>query len=555
LYGTTGGLGFSSGNGTVFRVNPDGSDFTTLYSFTGGNDGAGPRDLVLLGQTLYGTAETGNSVLSNGTLFSISADGTRFTILHSFSGNSDGANPQAGLFLSGNTLYGTTQYGGSSGNGTVFVVRTNGAGYTNLYGFSNGNSDGANPAAGLILSGDVLFGTTANGGSADAGIVFAVTTDGTGFTNLYSFTDGNDGAYPAAGLVLSGNSLYGTTSSGGSEYGGTVFAIHTDGTGLTNLHSFDEYSGDGSGSVAGLILSGNTLYGTTEQGGINGGYGTVFAVNTDGTGYTSLYGFGNDGANPVAGLVLSGSTLYGTMEYDQGAVFFEHGPFGGGTVFAVNTNGTDYTNLCYGANPVAGLVLSGNTLFGTMSDILFGGAGTVFKVSTDGTGFTNVYSFAGGNDGANPQAGLILAGNTLYGTAYSGGSKGHGTVFAVNTDGTGFTTLHSFTGGSDGANPKAGLILSGNTLFGTTSAGGSSGEGTVFSLSLPSPQLTITPLGANVLLTWPAILNHYTLESATNLVPPVIWSLDPTAPVVIAGQIVVANPITGSQMFFRLQQN
>ena len=177
--------------------------------------------------------------MSNGTLFSISADGTRFTILHSFSGNSDGANPQAGLFLSGNTLYGTTQYGGSSGNGTVFVVSTNGAGYTNLYSFSNGNSDGANPAAGLILSGDVLFGTTANGGSADAGTVFAVTTDGTGFTNLYSFTDGNDGAYPAAGLVLSGNSLYGTTSSGGSEYGGTVFAIHTDGTGLTNLHSFD----------------------------------------------------------------------------------------------------------------------------------------------------------------------------------------------------------------------------------------------------------------------------------------------------------------------------
>jgi uncharacterized repeat protein (TIGR03803 family) len=139
-------------------------------------------------------------------------------------------------------------------------------------------------------------------------------------------------------------------------------------------------------------------------------------------------------------------------------------------------------------NPQAGLILSGTTLYGTTT----GGSwdqGTVFAVSTDGTGFTNLHSFNYSfiyNNGANPQAGLILSGNTLYGTAVNGGSSGYGTVFAVHTDGTGFTNLHSFNPSlaSDGANPYAGLILSGNTLYGTASVGGSSGQGTVFSLSL-----------------------------------------------------------------------
>jgi len=138
-----------------------------------------------------------------------------------------------------------------------------------------------------------------------------------------------------------------------------------------------------------------------------------------------------------------------------------------------------------GANPNGGLILSNNTLYGTAAAGGSSGVGTVFAFNTDGTGFTNLHSFTGGSDGANPIGGLILSGNTLYGTAYSGGSWASGTVFAVNTDGTGFTNLHSFTGGSDGANPIGGLILSSNTLYGATRNGGSSGNGTAFSLPLP----------------------------------------------------------------------
>jgi len=234
-----------------------------------------------------------------------------FTNLHNFTLVSDGGYPYAGLIISGNTLYGTAVSGGSSDDGTVFKINTDGSGFTNLHNFSL-VSDGANPYAGLIISGNILYGPAAYGGSSGAGTVFALNTDGTGFTNLHSLT-GGDGANPYARLVLSGNTLYATAYGGGSLGYGTVFAVNTDGTDVTNLHSFN-YS-DGANPLAGLILSGNTLYGTTAYAG-SLGKGTVFAVNTDGTGFTNLHSFtttppiGNnsDGANPYAGMIVAGNT-------------------------------------------------------------------------------------------------------------------------------------------------------------------------------------------------------------------------------------------------------
>jgi len=318
--------------------------------------------------------------------------------------------------------------------------------------YTSTNSDGCGPYAGLILSGNTLYGTANSGGSGDAGTVFRVNTDGTDFTNLYNCTDTSTNGYdPNAGFILSGNTLYGTTMYGGSSGGGTVFAINTDGTGFTNLCNFTEiygpYDTNSYGFLpnTGLVLSGNTLYGTANFGG-SWSYGTVFAVKTDGTGFTNVHNFNfydvNDGADPYGGLISSGNTLYGT------------------------------------------------TLSGGAS-----GNGTVFSVSTDGTGFTNVYSFTAASgsastnsDGLSPCGGLILSGNTLYGTTGGGGSSGKGTVFKVNTNGSCFVTLHSFTAlsngtNSDGGHPEDGLILSGNTLYGTASEGGNSGGGTVFSVT------------------------------------------------------------------------
>jgi uncharacterized repeat protein (TIGR03803 family) len=461
-----------------------------------------------------------------------------------------------------------------AGLGLIMASRVSAQTFTKLHSFTG--SDGANPVASLILSGNTLYGTAADGGSSGNGTIFAINTDGTGFTNLYEFTGGSDGAIPEAGLILSGNTLYGTAAAGGSSGKGTVFAVTTNGTGFTNLYSFTARSGsppygnsDGASPDAGLILSGNTLYGTASYGGISDD-GTVFAINTNGNGFTNLYSFtarsgassgtNSDGAVPHAGLILSGNTLFGETYFG--------GSSSDGTVFAVNTNGNGFTNLYNftggsdGANPEAGLILSGNTLYGTASDGFSSLVGTVFAINTDGTGFTNIYSFT---DMAYPQAGLILSGNTLYGTTGSGGI-GNGTVFAINTDGTGFTNLYEFNPAnpSNGNDPQAGLILSANTLYGTTYFGGSSGigtgNGTIFSLLLPLPQLTITPSGTNVILTWPTNgpgidYSGFTLQSTTNLVSPVGWSTVVPMQGVVNGLDTVTNPISTTQQFYRLIQS
>jgi uncharacterized repeat protein (TIGR03803 family) len=193
------------------------------------------------------------------------------------------------------------------------------------------------------------------------------------------------------------------------------------------------------------------------------------------------------------------------------------------------------------------------------------GNGTVFALNTDGTGFTNLHIFTAtsalhiNSDGAAPSSGVILSGNTLYGITQFGGSSGNGTVFALNTDGTGFTTLCSFAvhpNLSTGLIPSSGVILSGNTLYGTTYSGGTSGNGTVFSLSF-RPQLTIIPSAAGVVLSWPTNYagfdyTGYTLQSTTNLGSAAVWTTNSPAPVVVNGQNTVTNPITGTQNFFRL---
>ncbi|MGH7978850.1 MAG: choice-of-anchor tandem repeat GloVer-containing protein, partial [Limisphaerales bacterium] len=390
--------GFGTITATVTVTEPTNSFFNTLYSFT---------------------ATTGSPAT-----------------------NSDGANPEARLILSGNTLYGTAYYGGSSGFGTVFAVNTSGADFTSLYSFTNGR-DGAYPWAELLLSGQTLYGTASAylvGGSGHWGTVFAINTNGTGFTNLYNFTGGNDGGYPHSGFVLSGSTLFGTAAGAGSAPDGTVFAINTNGTGFTNLYNF--------------------------------------------TG-------GNDGEYPNSSVILAGDTLYGST--------YLGGDYGSGTVFAVNTNGQSFTNLVQfkAGDPQGSLILSGQTLYGAT---LHGGSsnsGAVFRVNTDGTGFTNIYSFTGGNDGSVPNCNLVLSGNALYGTASSGGVAGNGTVFMVETNGMGFTLLHIFTSlvsgtNSDGANPQAGLILSGNTFYGTTAHGGPNGNGTMFSFTLSATALPVT---------------------------------------------------------------
>jgi uncharacterized repeat protein (TIGR02543 family) len=201
-----------------------------------------------------------------------------------------------------------------------------------------------------------------SGGIYGYGTIFAVNTDGTGFTNLYTFTGGADGGNPARSLILSGGTLYGTTAYGGSNDFGTVFAINTDGTGFTNLWSF--YTTMGNYILQGeMTLSGNTLYGTGSDGGAHG-TGTVFAINTDGTGFTNIHSFSTldpngvnnkDGAEPRGGVALLGNTLYGTTSFA--------GSGGEGTIYSLTISPSATNTISVSASPSAGGAVSGGGTF------------------------------------------------------------------------------------------------------------------------------------------------------------------------------------------------
>jgi uncharacterized repeat protein (TIGR03803 family) len=246
--------------------------------------------------------------------------------------------------------------------------------FTTLYSFSAYdsslpgliNSDGAVSQGGLVISSNTLFGTAVYGGSSGWGTVFAVNTDGTGFTTLYSFSGGSDGKWPGSGVVLSGNTLYGTTGAGGNGIG-NVFAINTDGSGFTDLYDFTYngniyYTNSEGYSPNYLVLPGNTLYGTATSGG-SSGLGTVFKVNTDGSGFTTLY---TGIARYTGRLGLSGSTLYWTSN--------------NGDVSTVNTDGTGLTTLSTGGEGTMSLLLSGDTAYGTIPRGGSAGHGTVFSL-------------------------------------------------------------------------------------------------------------------------------------------------------------------------------
>jgi uncharacterized repeat protein (TIGR03803 family) len=414
--------------------------FTTLYTFTGLSDGAFPQaGLVLSGNTLYGTASSGTEPNSYGVVFAVNTDGTGFTNLYNFTNGTDGAVPLAGLVLSGNTLYGTTS-GGTNGYGTVFSVLTGGTGFKTLYSFTNG-TDGSVPVGGLVLSGSTLYGTASQGGSAGRGSIFSIGTGGSGFKTLYAFTNSGDGSAPKANLLLSGSKLYGTASSGGSAGSGTVFSINTDGSSFQKLYTFTGGS-DGATPLGALTISGNSLYGTASAGAA--GYGSVFSLNTSTLTFSNLYSFTNglDGAYPLGGLVLSGGNLYGAVSAG--------------------------VNLTYQPPTPAGF-------------------GAVFSISTNGGNFNSLYAFTGGRDGYMPASGLILSGSTLYGTAYNGGvDPAVGSVFELNTTAYRLTTLVSFDSDpnydANGQNPEAPLVVSGNELYGTAVSGAANGAGLVFSV-------------------------------------------------------------------------
>ena len=316
--GTTGCSASQFGCGILYRLNKTG--YTVMHYFAG-SDGEEPAGRLIRDSAgnLYATAAFGGR--GHGVVFMIDAAGTE-TVLYNFTGGADGSQPEAGLVRdSAGNLYGTTEFGGTTGQGVVFQLNTAGT-LTPLHSFAG--PDGEQPTSPLTRdSAGNLYGTTQFGGpSGGVGVVFKVDASGT-YTVLHTFK-GRDGAYPsAAGLVRDfEDNLYGTTANGGATNAGVVFELENNGT-YRLLHEFSQ--ADGQNPNAGMTIdSAGDLYGTTAGGG-SANYGVVFKLNK--TGCTVLHNFtGADGSFPLAAMIQdSVGNLYGTT--------FNGGSLGKGVLF------------------------------------------------------------------------------------------------------------------------------------------------------------------------------------------------------------------------------
>jgi len=386
--------------------------------------------------------------------------------------------------------------GGSGGGGDPFVL---------IHTFT-GNAGGSAPNGVTADAAGVIYGTTqSDGNCSTCGIIYRLTPPASGnrwsFATLHKFVQSKDGIKPVGPLTVFDSKLYGTASAGGDPVCncGVVFAIGTDGSGFTVLHTFKQRP-LGSTPLGGLLIDADgTIYGSTSAGGANGA-GVIFRLGV-GDNYTVLHDFaGTAGSGPHGGLVFgSDGAIYGTQ--------FTGGNFNQGAIFRITKGGGAYTVLydfegttqpgpsTDGAMPDGRLaVATDGTLYGTTSSGGASALGTAWSIKKSGGqwAYKQLRTFSG-NDTAVPHSGLILgADGSLYGTGSSGGASQAGALFQLPPSGgsqRAYRTLHSFkSGDKKGDTPNSELALTNGVIYGSTLLGGnvgsgacSAGCGTVFS--------------------------------------------------------------------------
>ena len=289
------------------------------------------------------------------------------------------------------------------------------------------------------------------------------------YSVLFNFNS-TYGEYPWGSLIQSGNKLYGMTNSGGSlSANGTVFSMNTNGSGYKVLENLNDLIGDE--PYGSLILSGNRLFGITYYGGANG-YGNIFSIDTNGNGYKDLHDF-NTSEYIYGSLTLSGRRLFG-MDYH-------------GFIFSLDSNGSGFRHILNftgpnGAGPLGDLTLSssGRVLYGMTGA---GGAfnnGCIFSIDTAGNSYKKILDFTGAN-GSDPKGDVLLLQNKLYGMTYSGGANDSGCIFSIDTNGNGYKKLVDFSKRT-GYWPNASLCMFDSVLLGMTEFGGALGYGVIFSV-------------------------------------------------------------------------
>jgi uncharacterized repeat protein (TIGR03803 family) len=399
------------------------------------------------------------------------------------------------------------------------------------------NYPAAFPYTALLESSDGYLYATAHGGSSasDVGAIFAIDKTGANFSLVHQFTTA-EGDTPSAPLIQATNGIiYGTTLSDGPDGGGSAFRVKEDGLGFRVIHSFTLATNDGGGPESALLQgSDGLLYGTSQFGGVAGS-GVVFRMDVGGSNFVVLHSLASvDGIFPQAALMEgTNGALYGTT--------YQGGQFHFGTVFRIDKSGGNFSVV----HPFAGgtndgslafanlITASNGRLYGTTSGGGQFGGGVIFGMDYNGSNYIVLHHFAAssGPDGNEPYGALAQGPDgALYGTTSFGGTQQKGTIFQINPDGSGYMVLVNFSG-AIGANPFGGLIIgSDGAFYGTASAAGPLGRGSVFRLTgvstgdgvLTPPRLTG---GASWLISGHGSANRtYTVQFATNFSPPVVWT-------------------------------
>jgi len=383
-----------------------------------------------------------------------------------------------------------------------FIIISHSQTYNILYDFNTGSNYDSWPYGCAITdSGNVFYGMTTyntqNSTNSQYGQIFRINKDGSNYELMHTFPEkSNDGNVPVGKLALADSFLFGITYKGGSYGYGTIFKIKTDNSGFKILRSF--FGGDdGMYPLTSLTKVDSFLYGMTFTGGLNN-RGIIYKIKTDGTKYRKIYDFvgdSTDGAHPMfTTLASDGSVLYGItshggnfrMTTDQGVLF------------KINTDGSGYKILHFfdgppfdGANPTGSLILSDSLIYGITSE---GGNwlnGEIYKIKKDGSDFVQLHSFKGGSsDGSVPLASMTKFGDTLFGMTMNGGDRDLGVIYRMNLDGSHFSIIHSFTGElNDGRYPRYSnelMILNGGDIYGMVSMGGISDLGMIFKYKNPN---------------------------------------------------------------------
>ncbi len=533
LYATT-PYGGTYDNGVMFKMMPDGSGYAKLFDFQSNVTGSQPSGhFISDGTYLYATTAAGGAGNYYGSAFKILPDGTGYTNLYTFNGY-NGSASYSSFISDGTYLYSMMNSGGTNNAGIIYKVMPDGSNYTTLFNFA-GNINGDAPHGNMVFDGTYLYGTAYDGGSHNFGGIYRINPDGTGYTLLRDFIF-NDGYNPTGSLYYDGTYLYGTSTGGGTSYQGIIFRMMTDGSNYSVIYSFNNTNGYYPGSGA-LISDGTYLYGTTQYGGANGN-GTAYKVMTDGSNFVDLHDFDNANGNMPGGLVSDGTALYG-MTYSGGVNDL-------GVIYKLMPDGTGFTKLmdfdgmATGGHPSGGLTYNGTSLYGMTLTGGTGTIGTIFKIQPDGTGYTKLLDFNGVN-GEYPGAGTLLWHNGyVYGMTAQGGAHYRGLIFKINSDGTDYSILHSFNNNGEGANPDGSLITDGTTFYGTTYTGGSVGAGSIFKICPYATHTQSPVICAGQSLTIGS--NTYTVSGTYNDTINAIAACDS----IVTTNLTVLAPVTGT---------